>query len=354
MQQDYRNILIVRTDRIGDVILTLPMAQALKRLFPHARIAMLIRKYTAELVEDNPFVDHILLYDDGVRQVPFFRLAAELRSEKFDAVFHTHPLFRAALVTWLSGVRERVGTGYRWYSWLFNRRVYEHRKDARRHELEYNLNLLHAIGCSVDPSTVTPQMAVAAESLQYIRRLLDALGIASGDRVVILHPGSGSSARDWHREQFGSLAARLKMLPSIRVVITGGKGEEGIVRDVCEIAGEGVVKIADQLTLHQFAALIKSASLFVANSTGPLHIAAAVGTPVIGFYPQITPLSAARWGPYTSRKTIFTPAGKPSDCTVCLAPGQTRCACMDSISVEDVFEAAQTSLHEYQPVREHA
>ncbi len=344
----------MRTDRIGDVLLTLPMAQALKRLFPEARIAMLIRKYTTELVDDNPYVDSLLLYDDGEAQTPFFFLTAELRAQKFDIVFHTHPRFRAALMTRLAGIPERVGTGYRWYSWLFNKKVYEHRKDAKHHELEYNLHLLKAIGASVDPATVTPEIRVTAGSAEFVRALLASVGITPGERVVILHPGSGSSARDWHRTHFGTLAAKLKALPSLRVVVTGGRDEHDIVRTVRDIGGEGVVGIVDRLTLHQFAALAQAAALFIANSTGPLHVAAAVGTPVIGFYPQITPLSAARWGPYTTRKTIFTPAGMPADCKVCLAPGVQGCACMDSISVDEVFRAAVASLERYHPVQAHA
>lgn len=330
------------------------MAQALKRLLPETSVAMLIRRYTSEVVEESPYVDRILLYDDGTRQIPFFQLVANLRAGQFDAVFHTHPLFRAALATRFAGIRERVGTGYRWYSWLFNRKVYEHRKDARRHELEYNLNLLQAIGCTVDPSSVSPSIRVTAESEEHVRRLLASLGVADGERLVILHPGSGSSARDWHADHFGELAAMIRRIPSVRVAITGGSNEQGLVDAVRRTGGEGVLGIAGELTLHQFAALAKRASLFIANSTGPLHMAAAVGTPVIGFYPQITPLSAARWGPYTSRKTIFTPSGKPAQCTECLSPGAGRCACMDSISAPEVYAAVLASLEAYHPVTAHA
>lgn len=354
MQKAYRHILIVRTDRIGDVILTLPMAQALRRLYPEARIAMLIRRYTAELVEDHPCVDHFLLYDDGERQIPFFRLVGELRAAKFDLVFHTHPRSRVALMTFLAGIPVRVGTGYRWYSFLFNRKVYEHRKDARRHELEYNLNLLGAVGASIDPASVPPSVRITPEATSHVRSMLASLGVPPEARLVILHPGSGASARDWPAANFGLLASKIKELPSVRVLITGGKGEDGLVRAVRDAAGGGTVEIVDRLNLHQFAALIHIASLFVANSTGPLHIAAAVGTPVVGFYPQVTPLSASRWGPYTAKKTIFTPAGKPADCAECLAGPKRSCACMETIGVDAVADAVVALLGHPQPVGAHA
>ena len=104
MAHEFQRILIVRTDRIGDVILTLPMAEALKRRFPAVHIGMLIQRYTAEIVEASRAVDETLFYDDGKRPVPFFHLIASLRTGNFDAVFHTHPRFRLALVTWLAQI----------------------------------------------------------------------------------------------------------------------------------------------------------------------------------------------------------------------------------------------------------
>src|SRR5512143_1441155 len=141
-------ILVVRTDRIGDVILTLPMAHVLKKQYPSSHVAMLIREYTAELVRLHTSVDALICDDAAGRPLALRHLVTELRKGKFDVVFHTHPRFRLALATWLAGIPLRVGTGYRWYAFLFNRRVYEHRKDAHRHELEYNLNLLREVGCT--------------------------------------------------------------------------------------------------------------------------------------------------------------------------------------------------------------
>src|SRR5713101_6106048 len=101
------------------------MARVLKKHSPSLRIAFLIQRYTSEIVESDPCVDQVLFYDDGERTLPFLRLAAALRAERFDAVFHTHPRFRLALMTRAAGIPVRVGTGYRWYSFLFNRKVYE-------------------------------------------------------------------------------------------------------------------------------------------------------------------------------------------------------------------------------------
>jgi lipopolysaccharide heptosyltransferase II len=345
LDQQLSKILIVRTDRIGDVILTLPMAQVIKQFFPSSRVAMLIQRYTSELVEDSHVVDRILYYDDGKHQLPFFHLVSTLRTEKFDVVFHTHPRFRLALMTWIAGIRQRVGTGYRWYSFLFNRKVYEHRKDAKYHELEYNLHLLEAIGISVANGSVSPQLEIKPFAVQKVQAVLDSFGVRKTNQLVILHPGSGNSARDWRKEKFAELASQLRNIPSVKVIITGGKKEHALVDEVTNMAGKDVLKIVDKLNLHEYAALLKRSALFIANSTGPIHIAAAVGTPVIGLYPQVTPLSANRWGPYTDKKTIFTPAGKPADCNKCVKKHYLACECMDSISVEDVYRAAVSYIN---------
>ncbi|MBI3189867.1 MAG: glycosyltransferase family 9 protein [Ignavibacteriales bacterium] len=220
--------------------------------------------------------------------------------------------------------------------------MYEHRKTAQRHELEYNLHLLSVVGCSVDGLEIQPSLIVHPKSIHRIEKLLTSKGILATESVVVLHPGSGGSARDWSAKKFGELAQRLGNIPNIRVVITGKKEEAQLVNEVMEYADPKAVPLIDFESLREFAALAQRATLFVANSTGPIHIAAAVGTYVIGLYPQITALSATRWSPYTKQKTIFSPVGKPIDCKKCL---QTNvCECMDSISVDDVYQDAVRHL----------
>jgi heptosyltransferase III len=125
-----------------------------------------------------------------------------------------------------------------------------------------------------------------------------------------------------------------------RVIITGGKNEDNVVASVKSLAGSKAVSLVGTLNLKEYAALMKTARVFISNSTGTLHIAAAVGTPVIGLYPQITALSAKRWGPYTDKKVVFTPVNKPVDCKICLKQINTPCECMETIRVDDVFQAA--------------
>lgn len=329
------NILIVRTDRIGDVVLSLPMIDALKARYPSARIGFLVRSYTREIVSGRDGLNLVLLYDDdrGVEK-PLRKILAELRRHRFDAIIVTYPTFRLALLAYLAGIPVRVGTGYRWYSLLFNRRIYEHRKTAEKHEAEYNLSLLTAVGCQ--PGTnVKPVLETGGDALREAETVLEEHGLRANP-FVILHPGSGGSARDWRPAHFGTLAARLHET-GIRVLVTGGPGEEALLAQVRADSNGTATILRRPLSLKVLAALIKSAAVFVSNSTGPLHIAAAVGTPVVAFYPPIRQCSSARWGPLTDRKIIFEPSA--ADCPRCKGGACQSDVCMESIRVEDVQKA---------------
>jgi len=332
-------ILVVRTDRIGDVILTLPMLEVLRNNFPRAHIAVLIRQYTADLLKGNPHVNEVLYYDDGRAPLPFFRMVATLRKKRFDAVFITYPRFRLTWLMFWARIPLRVGTGYRWYSFLLNRRVYHHRKYAEKHEAEYNIDLLKTIGCEVS-AVPPPRLSVLPHAKERAQSLLRRSGVTGRMPFVILHPGSGGSARTWSWQNFGLLGKKLKALAEVQVIVMGGEGEERLVRSVAETIGNDTPTLVNQVSLQEYAAIASMAAVLIANSTGPLHIAAAVGTPVVGLYPQVTPMNAKRWGPYTDRKTIFVPQGKPGNCHACVRNGMD-CECMNSISVEDVFQAAR-------------
>ncbi len=327
---------------MGDVILTLPMARVLKKCYPGAHVAMLIHSYTAELAGSDPDVDQVIQVESHTPSIA--RTVAELRRSRFDVVFHTNPRPRFALITVLSGIPVRVGTGYRWYSFLFNRRVFEHRKDARRHELEFNLNLLHAIGCDAPWDDVRPRVVVDDAQTVRARRALADAGVPEGAKLVIIHPGSGGSARDWSPRHFATLASMLAAHDGLSVLMTGGKDEEPLVAGIRAVCPLPVRSIVGSLSIREYAALAKLASVFIANSTGPLHVAAAVGTPVVGLYPQIRALSAARWGPYAGRKVVLTPKGFPEDCRECDGARGSRCRCMDSITPADVYQATMRLL----------
>jgi heptosyltransferase-3 len=335
-------ILLVRTDRLGDVVLTLPMLPPLRSYYPDAHIALLLNRYTGEIVKGNPYVNELLWYDEPGHPVPFLAMLHLIRSRHFDAAIVVHPTPRLACLVFLARIPLRIGSGYRFYSFLFNRRVYEHRKDAKRHEVEYNLRLLKELEC---PTQGRPEfhIDIGPEDQLVAEKLIDPLNWSSGEELVILHPGSGGSAREWPSENFAALASKLMTERTVKVLITGVKGDEEKGQKILDATGNSSLSLVGMLGLKELAALVRRSSLLVSNSTGPIHIAAAVGTPVVGLYPQITPMSAARWGPYTEKKRVLTP-NKPIDCSECDPRRGDPCACMASITVEEVYNAATELL----------
>lgn len=338
-----RRILVVRTDRLGDVILTLPMLAVLRARYPDAWLGMLLSRYTGEIVRNHPYVNAFLWYDEAGKPRPSSDLIAEIRAQRFDTVFLVHPTPRLAWIMACAGIPQRIGTGYRYYSVLMTHRVFEHRKDAKHHELEYNLRLLGALDPGIRTEGLKPDfgLRLQPEAVTRVASLLASNGPGGNEAFAVIHPGSGGSARDWPLARFGALGAMLAERHNIRILVTGGAGEAAAVNAVVNDAGPRAISLAGMLSLPELAALYARAAVVVANSTGPLHLAAALGTPVVGIYPQLTPMSPARWGPYTDVKRVLVPE-RPADCRLC-RKGE-RCVCIDSITPDQVYEATQSFL----------
>ena len=334
-ERQFKNVLVVRTDRIGDVVLSLPMVTVLRSCFPSAKISMLLRSYTWELAEGYEGLDQMLVYDVDGKPRPFFSFLSELRAHKFDLVVVAHPALRLALLVFLAGIPERVGTGYRWYSFLFNNKVFEHRRTAEKHEAEYNLSLLKAIGCDRERVPL-PILRISASSQETAKSVKRSLGIENSNAVAVLHPGSGGSAREWSPGNFGALAKVLHA-DGYHVIVTGAKNERALVERVMGFSGGVALPLVGRLSLKELAAFLRSTDILVSNSTGPLHIAAAVGTPVIGFYPPIRECSPRRWGPLTEKKVVFV--ADNALCPRCKGGACQGNECMDQITVEQVRRA---------------
>ena len=295
-----KKVTVVRTDRLGDMVLTLPLCDRIKKRFPQAELTLIARKYVEPLLLESPALTNYLFIDDykkGIRDI--------FKQNKFDAAFFPRPRFEEAFEGFRSKIPLRAGSGYRAYSIFFNNRVYMHRKKSSMHEAEHNLYLLSSITKEkYKPVLVKP--AVQEQSMYKVKEILNSDGLNSSDDFVIIHPGSGGSAYDWSAENFGKLANIITQKTDYKIVLTGIEPEKKqckIVQDNCKNA----INICSKLSLSELIALISFAKLLVANSTGVLHIAAALDIPVAGLYPNTLHISQKRWGPYTENAIIFNP-----------------------------------------------
>lgn len=337
-----QRVLVVRTDRLGDVILSLPVLTALKESFPGVHVAMLLRPYTAELIEGYPDVDEILLFGEPTKWQSFWRIqdwVRWLRRHHFDTVLFLHPKPLPALLAFLARIPCRVGTGYRAYSFLFNKKIFHHRKSGTRHELEFNLDLAEKIGARL--KEVTFKIQIPPTAFAIADDFLKENHFSREQKLVILHPGSGGSAKDWPLEKFVALNDRLHSEAGVKTIVTGGPDEIELIQ---QAVGQMRFKPAVWSGSHglkALAALIHQANLFISNSTGPLHLAVALGTPVIGFYCPIVPCLPRRWGPYGHADSVLTPPVEA--CQKC-SKNCRHFNCMDLISVDAALKLALEKL----------
>ena len=284
-------ILVVRTDRVGDVLLTTPVSTAIREAFPRARISWLVRSYTAPLLQHNPDVDQVLVDDGGSSG----ELVARIRGGQFDVAIVALPRRRIAWALWRAGVPMRIGPASKPCSLLFTKRLWQHRSEGKRHEADYNLELLEAIGV---PFKRHPTRLVLTEAERLgARALLASRGIGFSKPLVILHPGSGGSSARWPLGHFMALGDTLQA-GGCDVVVTGGPGEDYRDAMIAGMRRQPFFLAAGSLSLRELAAVISCADLLVSNSTGPLHLAVALGVPTVSIYSPIPTCHPTRWGPY--------------------------------------------------------
>ncbi len=331
---NYKNILIVRTDRIGDVVLTTPLAKLIKQKYPNAKVTFLVRDYTREVVENNKFIDNVLTLPIKNQSLNFSELLAEIKAGQFDAAIIVYPKFLISLALYFAKIKKRVGSGYRWFSFLFTDKIYEHRRTGDKHELEYNLNLLKPIGIEeVDKNSVDFDIQTSQKSEQTVNDLFKQNHLNNGKKVVIVHPGSGGSSIDLPITKFIALTKMLAHELDYNVVVTGSENE----KETCNklLVHKNVVSLAGELSLSDLISVISKAELLIANSTGPIHIAAALRKYVVGFYPKINECSVERWGPFTEKRLIYSPT---IGCEKCTRKQCERLNCMESIDINLVTE----------------
>ncbi len=328
-----KNILIVRNDRIGDVVLSLPLAGLIKKHYPDCKVTFLLRNYTKDIANDHPSIDDVIILKEDNGRIPVWKNVNQLKKGLFDASIIVYPTFITALIIFLARVKFRVGSGYRWYSFLFNKKVFEHRKYAEKHELEYNVNLLKVFGIEENISTknVLFDIHINKTSMEKVNKTLTDSGVEFEKKIIIVHPGSGGSAIDLPIEKFSELVKNLSLLNEVNIIITGNEDEKNICSTIS--ANTNAIDLSGKFNLSEIICLISLSEIFISNSTGPIHIAAALGKSTVGFYPKIRACSPERWGPYTQKKVIFTPEIECNDCT---REQCERLNCMNSIDIDNV------------------
>ncbi|MBI3317938.1 MAG: lipopolysaccharide heptosyltransferase II [Candidatus Omnitrophica bacterium] len=339
-------ILIVRTDRMGDVILSTPVIRVLRGVFPEAYLGMMVRPENRELVEGNPDLNAVLLYDKEGREKSWLgtlRFALELKKHRFETAVILHSTNRAILVTRLAGIRWRVGYARR-LPWLLTGSYPYLKREGDRHEVEYNLALLRLMGLPMEegiPLTKQPLFVPRnPKQEEKVDAFLHAHGVKEIAPLVLLHPGASCPSKRWPADRFAAVADRLIESRGAQVVVVTGPQEVFFGEEVIRLMKHPALRALGTLSLGELACLLGRAKCLISNDSGPVHLACAVGTPVAAVFGRWGGgLSPKRWGP-TGEKSIVL--HHDVGCRPCLAH---RCTigfvCLQAVSVEEVLAAAE-------------
>ena len=326
------NILISRTDAIGDVILTIPMAGYLKKEFPGCKIFFLGRTYTKPIVEISEYIDDFLNWD-SISKLPEAEQVNTFSALNLDWFIHVYPDKKIAQIAHKAKVKNRVGTSHRTYNWLTcNKKVSFSRKKSDLHEAQLNFKLLEPLGIEFVPELkVFPFLYGMKAKVQELP-----VSPSKNKVSVILHPKSKGSAREWGLDNFERLIDLLQE-DTYEVFISGTEADKNEMADWLKKIGNKAVDITGKLNLEQFVSFIGQADALIAASTGPLHIASALGKKAIGIYPPIRPMHPGRWKPLGQHAEVLV---KEIECESCRKLNE--CACMLSISPEDVVRLLES------------
>jgi len=286
-------VLLVRNDALGDALTTLPTGEALRRAFPRAEVTVLAGKR-------NEWLFRRAGYPVLTDPLDFRGTIALLREYRPQIAVVASPRERIPLALLAAGVPLRVGYGYRSYGLAFNRPAFIHRSSSHAHEAALTLALLRPLG--IHPkSYAAPRLTPTPDSLHCCKELLEELAINNSYSVI--HPGGGGSAPRWSVANYAGLA-QLLMKSGTPVLLTGSPAEAETLDSIIALA-PGAVSLAGRSDLDLLAALIFRCDCFVSGSTGPMHLAAALGVRQVALFSSEKSVAPERWHPLNHRATVI-------------------------------------------------
>lgn len=329
----------MRTDRLGDVILSTPAIANLRRFYPDSHIAFLCRPYTKEVLDGNPYLDEIIVYDKKkehkglLATIKFF---LTLRKKKFDVAFILNPNNRSNIIAFFAGIPHRYGFNRKMGRLLTNP-IEDKKREGIKHELEYTLDVLREAGiATTEKQTYFP---IKKTSEEKIDKLLNVNGIK--DDFIVIHPSASCPSKRWTQDNFIKLSRLIKEKTKLQVILISSGDEKKFSDALAQ--EEGIIDFRGLLTLSDTGALLKRAKVFISNDSGPVHIAGSLNIPVISIFGRNDPgLSPTRWKPLGEKSFYLH---KAVNCKKCLAHNcVNNFLCLSLITPEEVFSLVQKIL----------
>ena len=276
-QMASEKILLIRLSSLGDIVLTTPAIRAVRAHLPDAYIAMLVGKQSAEVLRENPHLNEIITFDRFAKDKDtgeMLRTVRMLRERAFTLAIDLQRKFRTALLMYFSGATERIGKGA-----LCTARVPE---QGNKHATAHYFDLLHAAGIPAVDQRL--ELFLAESEYADASQRFDTAGVTQTGLKVGVFPGAGWKLREWMPDRFAAIGDRLVQHFNAEVLIFGGQKESELVHTVANLMDARAIPFAGNLQVRELAACIEKCDLFLTNDTGPMHIAAAVGTPTVSLF----------------------------------------------------------------------
>jgi len=347
MMKQHERILVVRTDRIGDVVLATPLIRELRQTFPKAFIAAMVQPYTKDVLVNNPHLDEIIL--DEVEQYSissgFWKQVKKLKSYKFDTALLLLPTERLAWMLFFADIRTRISVGLKPYEALtFMKTVSRHKYNPLRHEADYCMDLGRRIG--VTSSNLRTEIFLTDFEKEIARDKMRRLGVNYAMVAVGIHPSNGHSAPNWKVERYVELAEQLLEFENVQIITTGSSKDIHLTDYFEEINSGRIINLIGKTSLRELIAVISQYDVLISSSTGPMHIAAALGVPTISMFCPLTACSPRLWGPLGNASKIIFP--REDYCSFRCLGDPHICDFEDGISVKQVVEALKYFLYQRQ------
>jgi len=334
-----RKCVLIRTDRIGEVLLSSVCASAIKTEWPGARVSFVTSSYARDVLAMRADIDEVITFDTSKKENLFiaaFRLASLLRERRFDTALVMNPQKVLHLACFLAGIPERVGYDRKWGA-LLNRTIKDERDKGEKHEVAYAMDLLGEIG--VQGKATLPVLTVAAKDRTFADELLFGKGVRKDRALIAIHAGTSNPAKMWPKDRYAELVKKLKDLFPCDVVLLGDQNEKILAREIASLSGKDVVDLAGRLSLRELAAVIERADIFIGNDTGPMHMAAALGVPVVAIFGRnIKGVSPTRWRPWGEGHVVLHEAPSCDPCYDTSCPYEYMC--LKNVTVDAVLNAA--------------
>ncbi len=324
-------ILVSRTDRAGDLLLTMPVFREIRRALPDSHLVAHVRSYTAPLAGMIKEIDEVIIDDAFAAGMFSTELTNRFRQQAFDCCIMVHPAGRAIISAWRAGIPRRIGRASNLFQLFLSDRRVQKRSKNEKHEYQYNLDLLQNFVDNIDYSPW--HFDPSAELRDKGRKFLADAGLPDV-RPVVVHPGHGGSAHNIGTDMYAKIVADL-LLRKIPVLVSLGPGEQAL-KSAFPQPCAGRLGFADSLPdLAELAGVFSACSAFCGGSTGPLHLSAALGLPCAAFFPPVAAMTPKRWGPVGCRSIIIMPetAACSGQCNICPERG-----CMSRLKTEEAVE----------------